>query len=230
MLRVGNRLKVIGFALSFTILVVLAIAVPSDLWTAYFISAVGALLVTIVVPFVAPIPASSDRTGDAQKIWLIGPLGSMHIGLFLLATATLVLALMQLPVLSWVGVALWCGLSLAGYLSLGVGAAVVQEAAGQTVPASADERTKWAVTLRQVLLASPNAIIQKRIRDSIEKIRFAGNDFNSQISTENVAISSLICQIASSMEDEGEQMTSLEKVERLLVQREDNLRSVRSKA
>lgn len=226
---IGN-LRVMGFAGALTFLAVLVIAVPTELWSSYSCAAVGILVLTIVLPVIVPAPMSPDRSNDAQPIWLIGPLGSMHLGLLAVAVITLILGMKQLPTATWIGVVLWCGIAVFGYFGLRAATEVVQQAASQTVTAKEDARTKWSASLRQAMQKSESGKERKQLEELIEKIRYAANDRGLEVAAENEGITALVGQLLNHVGNQEAFDALIRELSALLVQREDSVRASRSRA
>lgn len=214
-------------AVGLTLAVVLALAVPTVLWTTVGVVAAVVLVLSVggLSGAVLPVPPSQR---NATGIWLIGPAGAWTGVLIAVALAAFLVAVLGMAMLGWILVALWLGTLVVGWTFLRAATGIVAAAAAQTSSASQDARSSWLVTLRTASAgASPD---KARVLDSLaNSVQFAATSLPGAASSDE-PVQQSIDELLLAVDDVEELSRRSLVVQRMLAQRELVLRASRTRA
>ena len=171
---------------------ILAIAVPTHLWTSDGLVSALVLSLSVASPAWLTIPALRREAAEATRIWLIGPVGRLWLLLSLVAGTALRASFFGWHRASWAVCVLWGGLCLVGVFILSASTQIVDAASSQTRIARADARSRWTQLLLAVRPQVANDDVRKLIERLADKIRFAANEPTAQEPEENQKIDMLL--------------------------------------
>lgn len=208
----------------------LAIAVPTLLWTNDGIVAAIVLFLSFASPVFLFAPMLRDNATDAPFIWLIGPFGQFWALLLLVAVSALRVSLIGWHKATWITCLGWLGLYLAGFVILRASTQIVAVASNQTRVSSTDARAKWTRSLQVLQVQAADDDVRRSIECITEKVQFAANESNCQEPRENQEIDAILGQLAENLDKSDEIAKLIRSAELLLAQREHYLRAARTRA